>query len=222
VVTIDGPAAAGKSTTARALARRLGWLYLDSGALYRAVALAAAERGSPPEDAAALRALFANTKIDVDPRADRTLVRLDGNDVTDRLRDPRVTEWSSRVAALPVVREHVTALLRDVAARASVVAEGRDLGTVVFPEALLKIHLVASPEARARRRTEEWRARGLAVNLEEVRAEMEARDRRDAERAVSPLRAAEDSVVVDTSSLTTEEVVERIARLVAERRGAAT
>jgi cytidylate kinase len=222
VVTIDGPAAAGKSTTARALACRLGWLYLDSGALYRAVAFAAAERGIASEDEAGLRMLLETTEIDVEASDERTLVRLDGEDVTDRLRDPRVTAMSSRVAAQPAVRARVTALLRRVAARAAVVAEGRDMGTVVFPDALLKIHLVASMDARARRRTEEWQKRGLEVDLEDVRSEMEARDGRDAGRAVSPLREAEDSVVVDTSDRERDEVVETIARLVAERRGAAT
>jgi cytidylate kinase len=217
VVTIDGPAAAGKSTTAREVARRLGWLYLDSGALYRALAVRAARRGISPEDAEAIRASLLATDLDVVPTPDGTRVLLDGEDVTSETRGPAVTDLSSRLAAIAAVRERVLAVARRVASRHSVVAEGRDMGTVAFPDATVKIYLDASIEERARRRTHELEARGTKAVLDEVRSDLERRDRRDRERAVAPLTMAPDSLVLDTTSLSSAEQVERVLEIVHAR-----
>lgn len=217
VVTIDGPAAAGKSTTAREVARRLGWLYLDSGALYRALAVRAARRGIVPEDAEAVRASLLATDLDVVPTPDGTRVLLDGEDVTGELRSPAVTDLSSRLAAIPAVRERVLAVARRVASRHSVVAEGRDMGTVAFPDAIVKFYLDASLDERAQRRAKELEARGSKAVLDLVRADLERRDRRDRERAVAPLTMAPDSLVLDTTSLSSAEQVERVLEIVRSR-----
>jgi len=217
VVTIDGPAAAGKSTTAREVARRLGWLYLDSGALYRALAVRAARRGIDPEDAEAVRSSLLATDLDVVPTPDGTRVLLDGEDVTSEIRGPAVTDLSSRLAALAPVRERVLAVARRVASKHSVVAEGRDMGTVAFPDATVKIYLDASLDERAARRCRELASRGLAAAVEEVRSELERRDRRDRERAVAPLTMAPGSLVLDTTALTSEEQVERVLSIVRAR-----
>lgn len=216
VVTIDGPAAAGKSTTAREVARRLGWLYLDSGALYRALALRATRRGIVPEDTEAVRSLLASN-LDLVPAPEGTRVLLDGEDVTAEIRGPAVTDLSSRLAALPPVRELVLAVARRVAASRSVVAEGRDMGTVAFPDAVVKLYLDASLEERAERRFRELQKRGMSAELAEVRDDLERRDRRDRERAVAPLAAAPGSQVLDTTALSAEEQVERVLQVIRAR-----
>ena len=217
VVTIDGPAAAGKSTTAREVARRLGWLYLDSGALYRALAVRAARRGIDPEDAEAVRSSLLATDLDVVPTPDGTRVLLDGEDVTGEIRGPAVTDLSSRLAAIPAVRERVLSVARRVASKHSVVAEGRDMGTVAFPDATVKIYLDASLDERARRRAHELEARGSKTALDEVRTDLERRDRRDRERAVAPLTMAPDSLVLDTTALSSAQQVERVLEIVRAR-----
>ncbi len=199
-MAVDGPAGAGKSTVARALAQRLGFTYLDSGAMYRGVALAAHERGSEP-------ALVADgLRIELGER-----VRLDGRDVTDAIRTPEVSELASRAAADAEVRRAMVAKQRELLAHGDWVAEGRDIGTVVAPHAELKLFLDASPPERARRR-----AAQLGADPEEVLAEQSVRDERDRTRADSPLVAAPDATVLDTTGLSVGEVVERIAAL-AER-----
>jgi len=213
VVTIDGPAAAGKSTTAREVARRLGWLYLDSGALYRALALCALRRGVVPEDEKAVRSLLASD-LDLVPAPEGTRVLLDGEDVTAEIRGPAVTDLSSRLAALPPIRELVLAVARRIAASRSVVAEGRDMGTVAFPDAIVKLYLDASLEERAERRQRELAGRGMPAELAVVRDDLERRDRRDRERAVAPLAMAPGSQVVDTTSLSAEEQVERVLEVI--------
>lgn len=198
VLAIDGPAGAGKSTVARAAARALGFTYLDSGAMYRAVALAAL-RAPSREPPAVARA--ADISL-----GDRVL--LDGEDVTDAIREPAVSEAASRVAADPLVRAALVAKQRDLIAAGDWVAEGRDIGTVVAPEAAVKVFLTASPEERARRRATE-----LAGDVAAVLAEQARRDERDAAREHSPLRAAPDAVVLDTTGLALEQVVERVVAL---------
>jgi cytidylate kinase len=198
LVAIDGPAGAGKSTVARALARRLGYTYLDSGAMYRCVALLALDA---PEQEPAVLARGAQIGLGV-------RVILDGRDVSEQIRAPEVSEAASRVAADPGVREALVAKQRALIALGDWVAEGRDIGTVVAPGAELKIFLTASPEERARRRAAE-----LGVEAQTVLAEQTLRDERDATREHSPLAAAPGAVMLDTNGLTIEAVVERIATL---------
>jgi cytidylate kinase len=192
LVAIDGPAGAGKSTVARAVARALGFDFLDSGAKYRAAALAAL-RGADP------------TRVDV-RLGDRVL--LDGEDVTDAIRTPEVTEMASKVAADPAVREALVELQRRIIAAGDHVAEGRDIGTVVWPQAELKVFLTASPEERARRR-----AAQLGADVETILTEQRLRDLRDTTREHSPLQAAPDAVEVDTTGVEFDEVVRRIVEL---------
>jgi cytidylate kinase len=205
IVAIDGPAGAGKSTVARALAAELGFAYLDSGAMYRCVALAARERGRPAAEVAR------EVAIEVGER-----VRLDGRDVTDAIRAPEVSEDASRVAADPDVRAAMVARQREAMEGGDYVAEGRDIGTVVAPDAEVKVFLTADPRERARRRAEE-----LGVDVDVVLAEQALRDERDRTRDHSPLAPAPGAIELDTTGLTVEQAVERIAALARERRGEA-
>lgn len=217
VVTIDGPAAAGKSTTAREVARRLGCLYLDSGALYRALALKAARLGVSPDDNQAVRDLVQATEVDLVAGANGPCVLLDGEDVSDEVRQPAISELASRFAERPAVREHLVETQRRMAVSRSLIAEGRDTGSVVFPDAAVKVYLDASLEERAGRRFRELAARGVETTLEEVRDELDRRDRRDRERRLAPLAPAADSVVVDTTNLTPDQQVEAVLRVVRAR-----
>jgi cytidylate kinase len=194
IVAIDGPAGAGKSTVARAVARALGFTYLDSGAMYRAAALAT------------LRGRDDVTGLDI--QVGNGAVHLDGEDVTDAIRTPDVSDRASQIAARPEIREALVAKQRELMSRGDWVAEGRDIGTVVAPDAELKVFLTASPEERARRRADE-----LGLPVEQVLAEQGERDERDTSRRHSPLRAADDAVEVDTTGLGIDEVVARIAEL---------
>lgn len=208
VIAIDGPAGAGKSTVARALAERLGFTYLDSGAMYRCVALAALERGADLGDGEALGELAKALAIEL--HGDQ--VELDGHEVGTAIREPRVTEASSRVSMHPAVREAMVAGQRRLIATGRYVAEGRDIGTVVSPEAPLKVFLTASPEERARRRAEQTGEHPAAVLAAQVE-----RDARDERREHSALRAAEDAVELDTTGLTLDEVVGKIEALARDR-----
>jgi cytidylate kinase len=208
VIAIDGPAGAGKSTVARALAGRLGFTYLDSGAMYRCVALAGIERGADPDDAAAMGELARSLAIEL--AGER--VELDGRDVSAAIREPRVTEASSRVSVHPPVREAMVAEQRRLIAAGRYVAEGRDIGTVVSPDAPLKIFLTASPAERARRRAEQ-----TGGDPAEVLAAQAERDARDEGREHSALRPADDAVELDTTGLSLDEVVDRVEALARER-----
>jgi CMP/dCMP kinase len=211
VIAIDGPAGAGKSTVARGVARTLGFPYLDSGAMYRCVALAALDRGLDLDDGQGLGELAWGLEIGFD----RDSIRLDGEPVGGRIRSPEVTIASSKVSVHPQVRQAMVKRQRELIASGNYVAEGRDIGTVVSPDSPLKVFLTASEQERARRRAGE-----TGESLERVREEMATRDRRDRERSDSPLRAANDSVEVDTTDLTVDQVVERVVELV-RRRGIA-
>jgi cytidylate kinase len=209
VIAIDGPAGAGKSTVARAVAERLGFTYLDSGAMYRCVALAVLERGADLNDEAAVGEVARSLAIALDGAR----VELDGRDVSARIREPRVTDASSMVSVHPAVREAMVAEQRRLIAASRFVAEGRDIGTVVSPEAPLKVFLTASPEERARRRAAQTGEDSAVV----LTAQRE-RDTRDETREHSALRAADDAVEIDTTSLAFDEVVDRIESLARERR----
>lgn len=198
VIAIDGPAGAGKSTVARDVAGALGFTYLDSGAMYRCVALAALQRSCEPA------AIAGSMRIEIDPR-----VLLDGRDVTEAIRAPPVSEAASRVAADPEVRRAMVAQQRGLLAQGDWVAEGRDIGTVVAPDAEVKVFLTADPEERARRRASE-----LGVDAATVLAEQTIRDQRDQTREHSPLEPAPGAVVLDTTGLTLDEVVEQVVELV--------
>lgn len=217
VVAIDGPTAAGKSTVARSVAIRLGFTYIDTGAMYRSVALAAMRREVDLTDAAALEDIARSVSIEIEAgdAGDRILV--DGEDVTTALRSPEVSTASSIVGTVAGVRSALVARQRALAEPGGVVMEGRDIGTVVLPDADVKVFLLAGIEARAQRRYAELAARGLAVTLDEVRRQEMERDQRDQTRAHSPLRAADDAAVIDTTTRTPEQIVELIVRLVRGR-----
>ena len=219
VVAIDGPAGAGKSTVAKALARRLGYTFLDSGALYRAGAWAARRQGIAWSDGHALGQLIHDIEIRFDFRDDANHITVDGEDVTDEIRRPEISEGASQVSAFAEVRAGLLALQHRIGASSRVVAEGRDMGTVVFPDAHAKFFLTAPIEERARRRTLELEASALPQAFDVVLAEMRLRDQRDSTRAVAPLRRAEDAIAIDTGGLRPDEVVSRMATVVRERGG---
>lgn len=210
VIAIDGPSGAGKSSTARTVARRLGILFLDTGALYRALALRILTLGVPVEDEPAVDAQAHDARIDLEGAADATRVLLDGRDVTREIRTPEVSEMASRLATLPGVRRQLVERQRAFARRGPVVAEGRDLGTVVFPEAQVKVFLDADLGARAERRTRELQAKGLAVARDDVSADLERRDERDRTRQDSPLKRAVDADMLDTTGLTLDQQVDAV------------
>ena len=214
IVTLDGPAGAGKSTAARALAARLGWCYLDTGAMYRTVALVALERGIPLDDAAALAELAASLAIDF--RAGRVL--LGDRDVSAEIRTERITQATRPVADAPPVRAAMKQLQRRLAEGRDVVTEGRDQGSEVFPWAEVKVFLTASADERARRRHREEAGRGLATSLESVRAAQARRDEGDRVRPVGAMQPAADALMLETDGLSADEVVDRLAALVAARR----
>jgi len=214
IVTIDGPVAAGKSSVARCVAERVGFRYLDTGALYRAVALAAMESGTDLEDGAALGALAAGLDLAFD-REGRTL--LGGRDVSREIRGREVTRHASPVSAHAEVRAAMLSLQRQMAGDDGLVCEGRDMGTVVFPDAAVKIYLDADVATRAARRASQLRASGAPVDIEELEREIRERDHRDSNRATAPLVRDETQVYVDSSNLELEEVVSRLETLVRER-----
>jgi len=217
VIAIDGPSGVGKSTAARAVAERLGYLYVDSGAMYRAVALRVWEEGLNPLNAPAVNALTAQLQVDLQPTDGSVRVLLDSRDVTDALRRPEISQAASQCAMIPEVRRLLVAQQQRIGSGGGVVMEGRDIGSVVFPNAELKIFLDADAEERARRRHEQHLEQGIQSSLEMTRKEVEERDRRDRERTVSPLVQAPDAVYLDTTAMTVDEVVGVIVRLVEKK-----
>ncbi|MFN3974296.1 MAG: (d)CMP kinase [Dehalococcoidia bacterium] len=218
VIAIDGPVAAGKTAVGKALAQRLGWRFLDTGAMYRAVAWAALQRGISPDDTQALTTLAVSLQIHLANGPDPHWL-VDGQDVTRELRSPQVEAIVSQVSAVPGVRQAMVARQRAIAQGGNIVVAGRDIGTVVLPDAPLKVFLLASLETRARRRWLEIQTAGNSTppTLEEVRRTLEERDQRDSSRPLSPLRPAPDAVLLDTDPYTIEEVVQRILALLADR-----
>jgi len=215
IIAIDGPAGAGKSTIASRLARKLGYVNLESGAMYRALALKAIEWDVSFEDEAALMQLARDSHIQLEPTIGGNRVLLDGNDVTQRVRDTDVTEAASRISVHPKVREWMVSHQRAMGLGGGVVMEGRDIGTKVFPDADVKIFLDADPVVREQRRLEQQHTKGGSARA--MAAELRERDHRDRTRAVSPLVPAEDAVVVDSSGLSEDEVLNRVEELVAQK-----
>jgi cytidylate kinase len=214
IVTIDGPAGAGKSTVSRALAARLGYLYLDTGAIYRAVAYAVRRRGIQPEESEALGRLLNNVRIELKNGDNGLCVIIDDEDVTAHIRTEEISLLASKISAVPAVRQSLLHVQREAAAKGAVVAEGRDMGTVVFPRADFKFYLDASADERASRRYKELRERTDDADFDRVKKDLDTRDRQDSERETAPLRPPEDAVVIDSSSLTADEVVEAIIAVI--------
>jgi cytidylate kinase len=214
IVAIDGPAGAGKSTVAGRVAAQFGLLNLETGAMYRAFALKALENEIAPDGAAALERLAAETSIGLEPTPSGNRVLLDGNDVTARVRGAAVTQAASQVSVHPAIRRWMVELQRKLGENGGVVMEGRDIGTVVFPDADIKIFLDASPEARGERRYEQS---GKTAPAEAILREIRERDQRDRNRAQSPLRPAPDAVVIDSTDLTLEQVVDKVHEIITAR-----
>lgn len=206
IIAVDGPAGAGKSTVSKICAARLGYTYIDTGAMYRAVALKVLQSGKDAVDVAS------DIQIELDEAA---RVFVDGRDVTNQIRTPEVSRAASDVAKIGFVRKRLTELQRQMAARGSVIMDGRDIGTQVLPNADLKIFLTASADERARRRFEELKAKGIAADIDNIREEIIARDKQDSEREIAPLAQAADAVPVDSTRMTIDEVVAEILRLAA-------
>lgn len=221
VVTIDGPAGAGKSTVCRRLARALGYRLLDTGAIYRAVALATHRRQIPWDDGVACATVAVGLDLDFRFEGDVNRVFLGGEDVSAAIRTPEISQGASKVSALPDVRDALLGLQRRIGASGAIVAEGRDVGTVVFPDAGAKFFLTASLDIRARRRADELAASGKPVEVDEVRRDVAERDARDEGRAAAPLKQADDAILVDSSDLTIDQVVARMEAVVRSRAHAA-
>ncbi|HXH86295.1 MAG TPA: (d)CMP kinase [Nitrospira sp.] len=217
IVAIDGPAGVGKSTVAKQLASRLGYLYLDTGALYRAVAWATLQNEDDPTNADAVAALLPSLSIHMQFKNDTVCVSVNGKDVTGELRTPAVSAAASVVSAIPAVRAWLLPVQREIGQKGSVVAEGRDIGTKVFPAAQVKFFLEADQTVRAERRHQELVAAGHGGAMEQTRAELAGRDNRDRSRTVAPLVPAEDAHHIDTSTLSVEEVVNQMLAVVAAK-----
>jgi CMP/dCMP kinase len=210
IIAIDGPSAAGKSTLAKRLAKELGFTYLDTGAMYRALALKVLREGIDIDNDGMLTELIGRTEIDLLDTEGKLHVVLDGEDVSELIRTPEVSQMASKASALKTVRQWMLILQRALGERGDVVAEGRDIGTVVFPDAEVKIYLDASAQERARRRVEELRRAGRQVSLDETLREMVERDKRDSERALAPLCRAADAVAIDSSALDAETLAQTV------------
>jgi cytidylate kinase len=215
VITIDGPAGSGKSSTAKLLASKIGAAFLDTGAMYRAATLAAMQAGCRLDDVSALGKIIDNTKFEFEIAAGRMAVKIDGSDVTEKIRDPLVTENVRFVASEPSLRQRLVKMQRAFAGeRQKIVTEGRDQGTVVFPDADFKFFLTAQAEARTKRRATELAEKGLQVDANKLQQEMEKRDTSDKNRKTAPLVPAQDAVIIDNTDLTLEQTVNRIMEVV--------
>lgn len=218
-IAIDGPSGAGKSTVAKALAARLGIIYVDTGALYRTVGYYVRSKNVDPKDAKGVEALLGDVKVDLGYENGTQVVYLNGENLGDRIRTPEMSMYASAVSAIPAVRAFLLHTQRDIAARNSVIMDGRDIGTVILPNADVKIFLTASNECRAQRRCDELKAKGIETNYDEVLADMIARDRADSTRAIAPAIAAPDAITFDNSWMTPEECTNGILRIVQEKTG---
>ena len=214
IIAIDGPAASGKSTTAQLLAKKLGYLYIDTGAMYRACALKAKKMGIDINDEESIRNLldFIDIRIENDNSKNRIL--LDGEDVSEDIRADDISSLASAISAIPAVRYKMVELQRKMGEKGSVILDGRDIGTFVFPDAEVKFFLTASPEIRAKRRWLELQQKGIDKNFSEVLADLVKRDNNDSQRALAPLKKAEDAIEIDTSNMTIEEQTETLYKII--------
>lgn len=219
-VAIDGPAGAGKSTISRAAAKRLGFVYIDTGAMYRAIGLAAVRRGIDTKDAESVEAILDEVEVTIAHNEEGQQIFLNGENVSTEIRLPEISVAASNVAVIPAVRLKLVELQRALAEKENVIMDGRDIGTYVLPDAEVKIFLIASVEERAKRRLKELLEKGVETDLEAVKTDMEYRDKNDSGRDFAPLKQAEDSVLLDNTNITIEEAIECICRLVQDRRGA--
>ena len=216
-VAIDGPSGAGKSTVARAAAMKLCYVYVDTGAMYRAIGLAVCRKGVSGEDAAGITAALRGIEIALRYENGTQHVLLCGEDVSDAIRTPEIAYYASKVSAVPEVRRFLLDLQRNMAKKSNILMDGRDIGTVILPDAQVKIFLTASAKCRAERRYRELIAKGQDVTLERVLSDIESRDEQDRTRAIAPLRQAEDAVLLDTGNLTLEESIEAVLRIIREK-----
>uniref|UniRef100_A0A7V3ZX35 Cytidylate kinase n=1 Tax=candidate division WOR-3 bacterium TaxID=2052148 RepID=A0A7V3ZX35_UNCW3 len=216
-IAIDGPAGAGKTTTARLVAKALGLLHVDTGAMYRAVALAVLRKGVDPADSEAVKKVVEDVRIDQKVINDEVRTYLDGEDVSNGIRTPEVDKVVSIISAYPFVREKMVELQRKMAQKGGVVIEGRDIGTVVLPDADLKVFMKASPEERARRRLKELELRGIKADFDKILEEIKKRDEMDSTRDYAPLKIPEDAFILDTTNLSIEEQVDLILKEVKRR-----
>ena len=216
-VAIDGPSGAGKSTVARAAAARMGYVYVDTGAMYRAIGLAVRRRGIAGEDTAGIIAALPTVDISLVYQDGVQHVLLNGEDVSEAIRTPEIAQYASMVSAVPEVRRFLLDVQRDMAKNSNILMDGRDIGTVILPDAPVKIFLTASAETRAERRYRELKEKGQQVTLEGVLADIQARDRQDTTRAVAPLRQADDAVLLDTSALDLEQSIAAVLRIIREK-----
>ena len=218
-IAIDGPAGAGKSTLARRLAKELGYIYVDTGAMYRAIGLYALRAGADPADRAAVEPMLPEISLRLENQAGEQKIFLNGEDVSAAIRAEQVGMAASAVAAIPAVRAFLLELQRGMARAQNVLMDGRDIGTVILPDASVKIFLTASPEARARRRWLENKAKGIEEEYEAVLEDVKKRDYQDSHRAAAPLRQAEDAILVDTSELDFDQSFETLKKIIAEKLG---
>ena len=216
-VAIDGPSGAGKSTVARAAAARLGYVYVDTGAMYRAIGLAVCRKGIAGEDAESIAALLSAVDIRLAYQGGTQHVLLNGEDVSDAIRTPEIAYYASKVSAVPAVRQFLLETQRDMAKNSNILMDGRDIGTVILPDAPVKIFLTASAETRAARRYLELAGKGQQVTRESVLRDVVERDRQDMSRAVAPLRQAADAVLLDTSEMTLEESIEAVLAIIQKK-----
>ena len=220
-IAIDGPSGAGKSSIAKAVAAKLGFVYVDTGALYRTVGYYVRSQGVTREDKEGIAACLPAIHIEVRYEDGAQHVYLNGEDLGDKIREPEISMYASAVSAVPAVREFLLDTQRDIAAKNNVIMDGRDIGTVILPRAEVKIFMTASIAARARRRTAELEAKGMSARYEDVLREMEERDRNDREREVAPAIAAPDATLLDNSDLNIEQTVQAVLDIVARVTGAA-
>ncbi|HOL33974.1 MAG TPA: (d)CMP kinase [Candidatus Syntrophosphaera thermopropionivorans] len=214
IIAIDGPAASGKSTTAQLLAKKLGYLYIDTGAMYRACALKAKKLGIDINDEESIRNLLAFIDIKIENDNSKNRILLDGEDVSEDIRADDISSLASAISAIPAVRYKMVELQRKMGEKGSVILDGRDIGTFVFPDAEVKFFLTASPEIRAKRRWLELQQKGIDKNFSEVLADLVKRDNNDSQRALAPLKKAEDAIEIDTSNMTIEEQTETLYKII--------